>query len=81
MQAGEKKTVQGESWRTTPLQVAREVVSKGWSENLIIAKVNGVLWDLERVLEEDSKVQFLKWDDPEGKASSDRYLFLFESSK
>ena len=31
----------------------------------MIAKVNGVLWDLERPLESDCKLQLLKFDDEE----------------
>jgi threonyl-tRNA synthetase len=33
----------------------------------VIAKVNGELWDLDRPLEKDSKLQLLKFDDQEGK--------------
>jgi threonyl-tRNA synthetase len=32
----------------------------------VIAKVNGELWDLDRPLEKDSKLQLLKFDDEEG---------------
>lgn len=66
-QEGEEKILQGESWRTTPLQVAREAVSKGWAENIIIAKVDGVLWDLDRVLEKSCEIKLLKFEDTEGK--------------
>jgi len=63
--SGSPKSVDGESWRTTPYQIACKVVSKGWADNLVISKVNGVLWDLDRVLEEDSKIEFLKFDNEE----------------
>ena len=33
----------------------------------MISKVNGVLWDLDRVLEGDSKIEFFKFDNEEGK--------------
>jgi len=35
-------------------------------EDLVIAKVNGELWDLERPLEGDCSLEFLKFDDEEG---------------
>jgi len=63
---GEKKTVDGESWRTSPLSVARQVGSKSWAETMVIAKVNGVLWDLERCLEDNCDLDLLKFDDNEG---------------
>jgi threonyl-tRNA synthetase len=66
LKEGEEKSIEGQSWRTTPLQIAREAVSKGWAENIIIAKVDGVLWDLERVLESSCEVKFLKFEDSEG---------------
>lgn len=34
----------------------------------MISKVNGVLWDLDRPLEEDCKLELLKFDDPEATA-------------
>ena len=65
-QTGQPKSAEGESWRTTPYQIACKVVSKGWADGLVISKVDGVLWDLDRVLEGDCKVEFLKFDDEEG---------------
>lgn len=41
--------------------------SKGLADNSVVAKVNGVLWDLDRALEEDSSVEFLNFDDEDGK--------------
>ncbi|XP_051004644.1 threonine--tRNA ligase 2, cytoplasmic [Acomys russatus] len=61
------KTVQGERWGTTPYQVAAEI-SQELAENTVIAKVNGVLWDLDRPLEEDSTVELLTFDDEEAQA-------------
>lgn len=40
--------------------------SKGLADNTVIAKVNGVLWDLDRPLEEDSTVELLNFDDLDG---------------
>ena len=60
------KQLDGESWRTTPLQIA-EKISKGLADNTVIAKVNDELWDLDRPFEGDAQVKFLKFDDEEGK--------------
>lgn len=40
--------------------------SQGLADNTVIAKVNGVLWDLDRPFEESAKLQLLKFDDDEG---------------
>lgn len=64
----------GESWRTTPFDIASKVVSKGWADNLVISKVDGVLWDLDRVLEGDCKIEFLKFEDYDGISFK---IFLF----
>lgn len=60
------KVLSGESWRTTPLQIA-EQISKGLAENTVISKVNDELWDLDRPLEGDCQLKLLKFDDEEGK--------------
>ncbi|GIY74491.1 threonine--tRNA ligase 1, cytoplasmic [Caerostris darwini] len=60
------KVVEGESWRTTPYQVAQGI-SQGLADNTVIAKVNGTLWDLDRPLESDCALQLLKFDSEEGK--------------
>lgn len=60
------KVLEGESWRTTPLNIA-EKISKGLADNTVIAKVNGELFDLDRPLEGDCEIKFLKFDDEEGK--------------
>ncbi|KIJ16340.1 hypothetical protein PAXINDRAFT_168488 [Paxillus involutus ATCC 200175] len=56
----------GTSWQTTPMDVAKEV-SKSLSERVVIAKVNGDLWDLERPLEASCKLELLDFEHPEGK--------------
>ncbi|XP_072038749.1 threonine--tRNA ligase 1, cytoplasmic-like isoform X2 [Amphiura filiformis] len=59
------KVVEGQSWRTTPYEVACGI-SQGLADNAVIAKVNGVLWDLDRPLEEDTSLAVLKFDNDEG---------------
>nr|CAD7434325.1 unnamed protein product [Timema monikensis] len=58
------KIVDGQSWRTTPYDVAKGI-SQGLADNAVISKVNGTLWDLDRPLEGDTKLQLLKFDDNE----------------
>uniref|UniRef100_A0A914CH47 threonine--tRNA ligase n=1 Tax=Acrobeloides nanus TaxID=290746 RepID=A0A914CH47_9BILA len=58
--------VNGNSWKTTPYEVA-EKISKWMAENAVIAKVNGELWDLDRPFEGDATLQILNFDDDEGK--------------
>ncbi|KAF4524461.1 hypothetical protein B566_EDAN011884 [Ephemera danica] len=58
------KVVQGQSWRTSPYEVAKGI-SQGLADNAVIAKVNGELWDMDRPLEGNAKLQLLKFDDDE----------------
>lgn len=61
------KVIDGTSWETSPYSIAKGI-SEGLANDAIIAKVNGVLWDLDRVLEGDCALQILKFDDDEAKA-------------
>ncbi|KAF8500154.1 hypothetical protein F5888DRAFT_1679539 [Russula emetica] len=56
----------GTSWETSPMDVAKGI-SKSLSEKLVIAKVDGELWDLERPLEKSIKLELLDFEHPEGK--------------
>ena len=59
------KVVDGKAWETTPYDVAAQI-SKGLADNAVVAKVNGVLWDLDRPFESDAKLEILKFEDKEG---------------
>ncbi|XP_011212417.2 threonine--tRNA ligase 1, cytoplasmic isoform X1 [Bactrocera dorsalis] len=61
------KQVHATSWETTPYDVAKGI-SQGLADNTVVAKVNGAVWDLDRVLEQDCNLQLLKFDDPEAQA-------------
>uniref|UniRef100_A0A8C5LIH4 threonine--tRNA ligase n=1 Tax=Leptobrachium leishanense TaxID=445787 RepID=A0A8C5LIH4_9ANUR len=61
------KQVDAESWKTTPYQVAAGI-SQGLADNTVIARVNRVVWDLDRPLEEDCSLELLKFDDEEAQA-------------
>ncbi|KAF8459515.1 hypothetical protein BGX38DRAFT_1083903 [Terfezia claveryi] len=56
----------GKSWETSPMNIAMGI-SKGLAENVVIAKVDGQLWDLERPLESSCRLELLKFEDTEGK--------------
>ncbi|NXY17974.1 SYTC2 ligase, partial [Atrichornis clamosus] len=59
--------VEGESWKTTPYQLAVGI-SQVLASNAVIAKVNGELWDLDRPLEGDCTLELLTFDNEEAKA-------------
>ncbi|KAK9886632.1 hypothetical protein WA026_017555 [Henosepilachna vigintioctopunctata] len=61
------KIVDGVSWETTPYDIAKGI-SQGLADNTIISRVNGELWDLDRPLEGDCKLELLKFSDPEAQA-------------
>eukprot|EP00882_Tetradesmus_deserticola_P011378 GHRQ01012038.1.p1 GENE.GHRQ01012038.1~~GHRQ01012038.1.p1 ORF type:complete len:165 (+),score=50.11 GHRQ01012038.1:88-582(+) len=51
---------------TTPLGVANDI-SKGLAKKVVVAKVDGDVWDLFRPLEGDCSLSLHNFDDPEGK--------------
>ncbi|KAG8449856.1 hypothetical protein GDO86_016506 [Hymenochirus boettgeri] len=59
------KQLTGHSWKTTPYDIALQT-SSALARGAIVAKANGVLYDLNRPLEEDSSVEFLTFDSREG---------------
>ncbi|EGD77339.1 threonyl-tRNA synthetase isoform 2 [Salpingoeca rosetta] len=60
------KVVDGESWRTTPYDVAKSI-SEGMANSAVVAKVNDTLFDMTRELEEDCTIKFLFFEDEDGK--------------
>jgi threonyl-tRNA synthetase len=48
------------------LEIAKSI-SEGLARNVLAAKVNGEVKDLSSTITQDASIQFLKWDDPEGK--------------
>uniref|UniRef100_A0A8C0I931 threonine--tRNA ligase n=1 Tax=Bubo bubo TaxID=30461 RepID=A0A8C0I931_BUBBB len=61
------KQIDAESWKTTPYQIACGI-SQGLADNTVIAKVNKMVWDLDRPLEEDCTLELLKFEDEEAQA-------------
>ena len=56
----------GTSYETSPMDIAKEI-SKSLSERIVISKVDDTLWDLERPLEADCKLELFDFESPEGK--------------
>lgn len=44
-------------------------ISEGLARNVLVAKVNGEVWEATRPIENNSTVQLLTWNDEEGKAT------------
>lgn len=63
---GQESAIEGKAWETTPGQLLKNVPKERASQ-IVIAKVNDKLWDLDRPLEKDSKVSYLTFDDSEGR--------------
>ncbi|EXJ85189.1 threonyl-tRNA synthetase [Capronia epimyces CBS 606.96] len=63
---GQEATIEGKAWETTPGQLLKNV-PKERAGQIVVAKVDDKLWDLDRPLEKDSKVSYLTFDEPEGR--------------
>ena len=64
---GQAKTqLDGKAWETTPGHMLKHV-PKERAAQIVVAKVDGELWDLDRPLTKDSKVSYLLFSDPEGR--------------
>lgn len=50
----------------SPMQIA-ENISMGLAKKVLVAEVNGKVWDLTRTLAADSSLKLYTWDDKEGK--------------
>ncbi|CAN8255792.1 unnamed protein product [Cochlearia groenlandica] len=57
---------EGKKWETTPMDIAAEI-SKGLANSALISAVNDVLWDMNRPLEEDCKLELYKFDSDKGR--------------
>jgi len=52
----------------TGIEIARSI-SEGLARNVLSITVNGDVWDLDRPINEDSKIKLNTWEDKEGKAT------------
>ncbi|KAK5081402.1 threonyl-tRNA synthetase [Exophiala xenobiotica] len=71
---GTTKEIEGNAWETTPGKLLKEV-SKDRAAKIVVAKVDGSVWDLDRPLEGDCSVAYYTFDDKEG-----RYVFWHSSA-
>ncbi len=53
---------------STGLDIATQI-SEGLARNVLAAKVNGVVQDASRPIDDDANIQLLTWNDAEGKAT------------
>ncbi|KAM7536520.1 hypothetical protein Aperf_G00000081188 [Anoplocephala perfoliata] len=67
-------TVEGKAWETRPIDIARNL-NKKTADAIVISKVNGQLWDLERPFEGNASVSFLNFEDKDG-----QYVFWHSSA-
>jgi len=51
---------------TTAMEIAKSI-SEGLARNVLSAKVNGEVWDASRPIHQDSTLELLTWDSPDGK--------------
>ncbi|VDD84329.1 unnamed protein product, partial [Mesocestoides corti] len=66
--------LEGKAWETRPIDIARKL-NKKIADKIVIAKVNGKLWDLERPLEGNASLEFLNFEDKDG-----QYVFWHSSA-
>src|SRR5574344_451304 len=52
----------------TPMDIAKSI-SEGLARNVLSAKVNGIMWDALRPIDNDADICLYTWNDPEGKAT------------
>ncbi len=50
----------------TPMKIAADI-SKSLAKAVIVSKVNGKLWDLNKPIDENAEIELLKFDDPQAK--------------
>ncbi|XP_078252751.1 threonine--tRNA ligase 1, cytoplasmic-like isoform X1 [Rhinoraja longicauda] len=61
------KQVQGDSWKSTPYMIACGI-SQGLADKVVVAKINEMVWDLDRPLEGDCSLKLLTFDNEEAQA-------------
>src|SRR5437868_13551507 len=50
------------------IEIAKQL-SEGLARKVLVAEVNGEVWDVTRRLDKDAQIKFLTWDDEKGKAT------------
>ncbi|XP_058863410.1 threonine--tRNA ligase 2, cytoplasmic-like, partial [Acipenser ruthenus] len=60
------RELDAQAWKTSPLELAARL-GRSLADGAVVARVNGVLWDLGRPLEQDGTLEILGFDSGEGK--------------
>ena len=50
----------------TGIDIAKSI-SEGLAKSILVAKINGQVWDLTRPIYNDATIVFFKWNDNDGK--------------
>jgi len=59
------KQIEAKAWETTPMEIVKGI-SNSLAKNVVVAKVNGKLWDLLRPLESNCTLEFFDFESKEG---------------
>ena len=62
----EQKLFRVKAWEATPASLLKHV-DKAEAAEVVVAKINGVLWDLDRPFEADCRVRFIPFSTEEGR--------------
>ena len=62
----EAVSVSAKAWETTPAQLLRNV-DKAFASQVVVAKIEGELWDLDRPIEKACKVNYVPFTATEGR--------------
>ncbi|CAK7326935.1 unnamed protein product [Dovyalis caffra] len=57
---------EGKRWQSSPMDIAKEI-AKSVAANALISQVNGVLWDMNRPLEDDCELKIFNFESDEGR--------------
>ncbi|KAG6757543.1 hypothetical protein POTOM_037859 [Populus tomentosa] len=57
---------EGKRWQSSPMDIAKEI-GKSVAANALISQVNGVLWDMNRPLEDDCELKIFNFESDEGR--------------
>lgn len=62
----EPASMQIKAWETTPAHLLKHV-DKGFASQVVVAKIDGELWDLDRPIERACKVSYVPFSATEGR--------------
>lgn len=60
------KIIEGTAWQSSPYDIAK-TVSEKFANKLIVARVNNQIWDMSRPLERNCNIEFLSFNDEDGR--------------